>query len=89
MSVRAQVLNLITDLVDDLHLTLVFVSHDLSVVRRLCDRVAVMKSGRIVELGITEQVYTDPQDHYTKQLVAAIPTVARSLGGATTEDLLR
>ena len=58
VSVRAQVLNLISDLVDELDLTLVFVSHDLSVVRHLCDRVAVMNAGEIVETGPVEQIWT-------------------------------
>src|SRR5699024_5518432 len=61
VSVRAQVLNLITDLVRDLSLTLVFVSHDLSVIRHLCDRVAVIDDGRIVELGPVEQIYERPE----------------------------
>ena len=77
VSVRAQVLNLVTDLVAELSLTLVFVSHDLSVVRRVCDRVAVMHEGRIVETGTTDEVYENPQHPYTQRLVAAVPTLAR------------
>jgi peptide/nickel transport system ATP-binding protein len=88
VSVRAQVLNLITDLVGDLDLTLVFVSHDLSVVRHVCDRVAVMQDGEIVEIGATEQIYTDPQHPYTKRLIAAVPNMRRALAGAGTSDLL-
>ncbi|WP_106347478.1 ATP-binding cassette domain-containing protein [Antricoccus suffuscus] len=88
VSVRAQVLNLITDLVRDRELTLVFVSHDLSVVRHLCRRVAVMKDGQIVELSETKALYANPQSDYTRRLVAAIPTLAKSMSGATTRDLL-
>ncbi|ANH37866.1 Oligopeptide transport ATP-binding protein OppF [Nocardioides dokdonensis FR1436] len=88
VSVRAQVLNLIADLVDELALTLVFVSHDLSVVRHVCDRVAVMSDGEIVEVGPTEQVYNDPQHPYTKALIAAVPTLRKALAGATTSDLV-
>jgi peptide/nickel transport system ATP-binding protein len=88
VSVRAQVLNLITDLVGELGLTLVFVSHDLSVVRHVCDRVAVMCAGEIVELGETEQVYADPQHPYTRKLLQAAPSMRRALQGATTADLL-
>lgn len=69
VSVRAQVLNLLSDLVDDYQLTLVFVSHDLAVVRHLCDHVAVLNSGRIVESGSTEQIYDNPQHPYTRALV--------------------
>ena len=87
VSVRAQVLNLIADLVDDLSLTLVFVSHDLSVVGHVCDRVAVMHRGQIVELGRTEEVYTNPQHPYTRRLIAAIPTLAKALSGVTAADL--
>ena len=49
------------------------ISHDLRVIRELCERVAVMYRGKIVEQGLTEQVFNDPQDEYTKQLISAIP----------------
>ena len=87
VSVRAQVLNLIADLVDEFALTLVFVSHDLSVVGHVCDRVAVMNAGQIVEIGDTAKVYADPQHSYTRTLVAAIPTLRRALAGVTAADL--
>ena len=87
VSVRAQVLNLISDLVDELELTLVFVSHDLSVVHHLCDRVAVMNAGEIVETGPVEQVWRDPQHPYTRRLLAAVPTMERALAGETTAQL--
>jgi peptide/nickel transport system ATP-binding protein len=83
VSVRAQVLNLILDLADDLHLTVVFVSHDLSVVRFLCDRVAVLYQGELVELGATADVYEKPQHEYTKTLLAAVPTIEGGLPGLT------
>lgn len=83
VSVRAQVLNLIADLVDDHGLTLVFVSHDLSVVRHLCERVVVMEAGRIVEEGPTSRVYEQPQHPYTRRLVASIPTLQGALAGST------
>ena len=73
VSVRAQVLNLLADLVASQGLTLVLVSHDLTVVRHLCERVAVMNSGRVVEDGSVEQVWSAPRDPYTRQLLAAIP----------------
>lgn len=78
VSVRAQVLNLIADLVVEYGLTLVFVSHDLSVVRHVCDTVLVLRSGRLVEQGPTEQVYGDPRDPYTRQLLASVPRLRRS-----------
>lgn len=71
VSVRAQVLNLLSDLVDQYQLTLVFVSHDLGVVRHICDNVVVMRSGEIVESGSTEQIYERPQHEYTRTLVGA------------------
>lgn len=72
-SAQAQVANLLSKLVDDEHLGLILVSHDLSVVRQVADRVAVMYLGRIVEIGATETVWANPQHPYTEALVAAIP----------------
>ncbi len=79
VSVRAQVLNLLTDLVEEYGLTLIFVSHDLSVVRYLCSDVAVMKSGEIVEAGTVDQVYDAPVHPYTQKLVAATPQLEDAL----------
>ncbi|GAB2662647.1 ABC transporter ATP-binding protein [Gordonia jinhuaensis] len=73
VSVRAQVLNLISDLVDEYQLTLIFVSHDLNVIRHTCDTVAVMHAGQIVECGPTEDVYSHPLHPYTQKLIAALP----------------
>ncbi|WP_087117691.1 ATP-binding cassette domain-containing protein [Corynebacterium urinipleomorphum] len=75
VSVRAQVLELIDDLVTHNDSTLVFVSHDLSVVRQVCPTIAVLHKGRIVETGPTEQVWENPQHDYTKSLLRAIPGV--------------
>ncbi|WIW46171.1 ABC transporter ATP-binding protein [Bradyrhizobium sp. 62B] len=73
VSVQAVVLNLLQDLKARLGMSYLFVSHDLNVVRLLCDRVIVMRTGRIVEEGSSEQVLGDPQDDYTKELLTAIP----------------
>ncbi|WP_104055668.1 MULTISPECIES: ABC transporter ATP-binding protein [unclassified Arthrobacter] len=81
VSVRAQVLNLLSDLVDRYNLTLVFVSHDLAVVRHLCDNVVVMNQGLIVESGPTEQIYEDPQHEYTRTLVASSMSLRTELAG--------
>ncbi len=75
VSVRAHVLNLFVDLVRARGLTLVFVGHDLAVIRHVCDSVAVMQSGRIVESGPVEQVYRAPAQDYTRMLLASVPTV--------------
>ncbi|MET4095373.1 ABC transporter ATP-binding protein [Arthrobacter sp. UYCu712] len=79
VSVRAQVLNLLSDLVDQYQLTLVFVSHDLGVVRHICDNVVVMRSGEIVESGSTEQIYERPQHEYTRTLVGATMSLRAEL----------
>lgn len=74
VSVRAQVLNLLNGLVRDFDLTMIFVSHDLTVVRHVCDSVAVMRNGVLEEIGSAGQVYTMPQSAYTAELLAAVPT---------------
>jgi len=73
-SIRAQILNLLVELKDQLDLTLVLISHDLRVVRYLCDRVAVMYLGQIVEVAPTEDLIANPRHPYTKALLAAIPS---------------
>lgn len=79
VSVRNQVLNLLLRLTRELSLTLVFISHDLWVVRHMCTRVAVMRHGAIVEAGPTEDVYAAPADDYTATLLASVPTIEASM----------
>lgn len=71
VSVQAQVLNLLNDLKAELGLTLLFISHDLEVVRYMSDRILVMQGGKIIESGTTSEVYNNPQQEYTRQLLAA------------------
>lgn len=75
VSIQAQILNLLAELRERLGLTLLFVSHDLRVVRHLCDRIAVMYLGRIVEEGTAERIVEAPEHPYTRALVSAIPEV--------------
>ncbi|WP_142101997.1 ABC transporter ATP-binding protein [Pseudonocardia cypriaca] len=89
VSVRAQILNLLADLVERFRLTLVFVSHDLSVVRHVCDTIAVLHRGELVELGPSAQVADAPEHPYTRRLVAAVPTIRGALAGRTASDLAR
>ena len=73
VSVQEQVLALLEDLRSRLGLTMLFITHDLRVASRLCDRIAVMQRGRVVEEGITADVLDHPQHPYTAELLAAIP----------------
>ena len=77
VSVQAQILNLLRDLQLRYQLTYLFISHDLSVVRYLCDRIAVMYLGKIVEIGQTEDVFNDPVHPYTKALLSSMPQIQR------------
>jgi peptide/nickel transport system ATP-binding protein len=74
VSVQAQVLNLLKELQQDFQLTYIFISHDLSVVKFLSDRILVMNQGKIVESGTSESIYLEPKEEYTQKLIAAIPT---------------
>ncbi len=73
VSIQAQIVNLFQDLQDELGLAFLFIAHDLSMVRYLCQRVAVMLRGRIVEIAPTEMIFADPRHPYTQSLLAAIP----------------
>ncbi|MEY9841197.1 dipeptide ABC transporter ATP-binding protein [Streptacidiphilus sp. EB103A] len=73
VSVQAQVLDLLRELQSSLGLAVLFISHDLAVVREICERVLVLKDGRVVETGPVEQVFADPQHSYTQELLSAVP----------------
>ncbi len=75
VSVRAQVLNLLSDLKQQLDLGMVFISHDINTVRQVSDRIAVMTAGQIVELADTKKIFADPEDDYTRTLLAAAPSI--------------
>ncbi|MEO0350497.1 MAG: ABC transporter ATP-binding protein, partial [Cyanobacteria bacterium P01_A01_bin.15] len=76
-SIQAQVLELMLELKNELNLTYLFITHDLWVARYLCDRIAVMSEGKIVELAPTERLFSAPQHPYTKTLLSAAPLLAK------------
>ncbi|HEY9864512.1 MAG TPA: ABC transporter ATP-binding protein [Candidatus Obscuribacterales bacterium] len=78
-SIQAQVLDLMLELKAEFNLTYLFITHDLWVARFLCDRIAVMNGGKIVELGETESIFTNPQHPYTQTLLSAIPSLAKTI----------
>ena len=83
MSIQAQILNILKDLQEHLNLTMLFISHDLPVVRQMCDRVGVMQHGKMVELRDSEDLFAAPEHPYTQSLLSLMPR----LDGVATPSL--
>jgi oligopeptide/dipeptide ABC transporter ATP-binding protein len=88
VSIQAQILNLLRELQRDLGITLIFIAHDLSVVRHMCDRVAVMYLGKVVELATAEQLYAHPRMPYTGALMSAVPVPQPRLAASKKRQIL-
>ena len=73
VSIQSQILNLLADLQDEFGLSYLFISHDMAVIHHVCDRIAVMFNGKIVEIGERDRIIHDPQHEYTKALLSAVP----------------
>ncbi|MEM8758471.1 MAG: ABC transporter ATP-binding protein, partial [Planctomycetota bacterium] len=80
VSIQSQIINLLRDLQAEFGLSYLFISHDMAVVRSMCSRIGVMKSGSLVEIGDRDQILYDPQHDYTKRLLAAVPRVEAAAG---------
>ena len=89
VSIQAQILNLLRSLQADFNLTFVFISHDLSVIRQIADRIAVMYLGRIVELGDSESIYDNPKHPYTAALLSAVPRASGAESNGRRRIVLR
>ncbi len=79
VSVQAQILNLLKDLQEELNLTMLFISHDLPVIRQMCDRIGVMRHGDLVEVTETEELFTHAKHEYTRELIALMPSFAANI----------
>jgi peptide/nickel transport system ATP-binding protein/oligopeptide transport system ATP-binding protein len=88
VSIQAQILNLLRDLQSAMGLTLIFIAHDLSVVRHMCDRVAVMYLGRVVEMASSDQLYAHPRHPYTGALLSAVPVADPRLAAQKSRQIL-
>ena len=75
VSIQAQILNLLKDIQDELHLTILFISHDLPVIRQMCDRIVVLKNGSVCETKNSEELFKDPEHPYTKELIRLMPKI--------------
>jgi peptide/nickel transport system ATP-binding protein len=75
VSIQAQVLNLLKDIQDELHLTMLFISHDLPVIRQMCNRIVVLKNGIVCETNETEELFNNPTHLYTKELIKLMPKI--------------
>ena len=75
VSIQAQILNLLKDLQEQLNLTILFISHDLPVIRQMCERIAVLKNGKICEVASTEELFIKPTHNYTKELLNLMPKI--------------
>lgn len=87
VSIQAQIINLLVDLQKQLKLTYLFISHDLSMVRYISDRIAVMYLGKLVEVGPTQRIFDNPQHPYTKKLLSAIPIADPKLARAAYDEI--